>query len=164
MKSTAKTVTNEQLLDAIQALAQKQNELTKVVEQDRQDNAQNFQDLMMMTSEGFDKIDRNLADTNERMNGIEGETRLLKGEVKDLKSASYRHELQLAEFTRTQDRLNDLIHIDIKEIFTRLDVIEAKLPEISKEEIRKIQAELQEAVDWIAKVSKLNNIPIKFPS
>ena len=117
-----------------------------------------------MTSEGLDKLDRNMEATNQRLDGLEGEVRLVKGEVKDLKQVSYRHELQLAEFTRTQDRLNDLIHIDIKEILHRLAIIEGRLPTITEAEVRKLQLEMQTLVDWVAKVSKLKNIPIKFPS
>ena len=146
MNATASTVTNEEILKNVQ------------------DMAQNLQDFMQMTSEGLDKLDRNMEATNQRLDGLEGEVRLVKGEVKDLKQVSYRHELQLAEFTRTQDRLNDLIHIDIKEILHRLAIIEGRLPTITEAEVRKLQLEMQTLVDWVAKVSKLKNIPIKFPS
>ena len=97
MNAGTKTVTNQEILRNVQEIAQNQ-----------QDMAQSLQDFMQMTSEGLDKLDRNMEATNERLDGVEGEMRLLKGEVKDLTQASYRHELQLADFARTQDRLNDL--------------------------------------------------------
>ena len=146
MSDTAKTVTNEEILKNVQDLAQ------------------SLQDFIQMTSEGLDRLDRNMEGTNQRLDGVEGEIRLLKGEVRDLKQASYRHELQLAEFTHTQERLNDLIHIDIKEILDRLAAIEDRLPTITEADVRKLQTEMQTVVDWIAKVSKLRHIPIKFPS
>lgn len=145
MKTTAPTITNEEILQAIQSLGHNQDDM-----------AQNLQDFIQMTSDRFDKQDESTAKVIERLDTIEGD-------VRELRNVSYRHELQFAEFSRTQDKLNDLIRIDIKEIFTRLDAIEARLPEISTEEIRQLQAELQQAVDWIAKISKLKNISIKFP-
>lgn len=189
MNATAKTVTNEEILTYLQGLAeglgrleqsqqrleqsqhkleQSQERLEKnqqrleenqqKLEQNQQDMAQNLRDFMQMTSEGLDALDR-------RLDGVESETRLLKGEARDLKQASYRHELQLAEFTRTHEKLNELIEIDIKEVLDRLSAIEERLPTFTtKTEVRTLQLKLQRAVDWIVKVSELKNISIKFPT
>lgn len=133
--STTEKITNRDILKYLEELAKGQARLEK----NQQDMAQNMHDLAQMTSEGLDAIDRQIEATNERMDGVEGETRLLKGEVKDLKQASYRHELQLAEFAQTQNRLNDLIHIDIKEILERLAAIEERPSIFTKAEVRKLK-------------------------
>lgn len=142
MNATAKTATNEDVLKYLQGLTEGQARLEGAqarLERNQQDMAQNMHDLAQMTSEGLDAIDHRIEGTNERMDGIEGETRLLKGEVKDLKQASYRHELQLAEFAQTQNRLDDLIHIDIREILERLTVIEERPPIFTQTEVRKLK-------------------------
>lgn len=134
-----------------------------------------MQDLMQMTSEGFDKVDRQFEAVNGRLDGLDGRVdgldgRIdkLEGEMKELKQASYRHELQLGELTKlaqnTNDKLTDLITVDIKEILTRLQALEDRLPNITEAEMRKLQLEMQLAIDWIARAAKTLKVPVKFPS
>lgn len=141
-----------------------------------------MQSLMQTTSEGFDGLNKRMDrlegrmdglegrmdGVEGRMDGIEGRLKNIEGDVQNLKQASYRHEKHLSQLTdlaqNTHDKLDDLIKIDIKEILSRLAAIEERLPIITEAEIRKLQLEMQMAVDWIAKVSKLKNIAIKFPS
>lgn len=146
MSTQTKAVTNDDLMTTMQDLMAA------------------MQDIMQMTSEGFEKLDKRINGLEGHMDELEGETRTLKGEIKDLTQASYRHELRLGELAGTHDKLNDLIHIDIKEILHRLAAIENQLPTINEAEVRKLQLEMQTVVDWVAKVSKLKNIAIKFPS
>ncbi|HEY5805828.1 MAG TPA: hypothetical protein VIS56_00395, partial [Candidatus Saccharimonadales bacterium] len=113
-------------------------------------------------------LDGRMHGLDGRMDGLERRVDTLAGDMQDVKQTVYRHEVQLRELTdltqRTHDKLDDLIKADIKEILDRLAAIEERLPAITEAEVRKLQAEMQAAIDWIEKVSKLKNIPVKFPS
>lgn len=147
--SDKKQVTNEQILREVQ------------------DIAQNLRDFMQMTSDRFDTVDERFEKVDERFDHLEGRMDNSEGELKELRSASYRHETELGKQTRlieaAREEIHDL-HSDLAEVLQRLQAIEQRLPTVTEAEVRKLQAEMQAAIDWIAKVSKVNNIPIKFPS
>jgi hypothetical protein len=52
----------------------------------------------------------------------------------------------------------------IGEILDRIIAIEARSPNIALDDRHQMQADMQIVVDWIARVSKLYNIPIHFPA
>ncbi len=157
MTATAKAASNEAILERVDGLAQNLHDI-----------AESMQDFMQMTSEGFNGLNKRMVGLDGRMDSLEGTVQEVKSDVQELKQSSYRHDVQLRELTelaqRTHNNLDNLIKIDVKEILDRLATIEDRLPTITEAEVRKLQLEMQTAVDWIAKVSKLKNIPIKFPS
>lgn len=122
-----------------------------------------MRDMMQMTSEGLGRVDHQLEEIRERLDGNEGETRELKIETLEVKRASYRQELRLGELAKIVENTHDEqlnMHGDINEILHRLITLEQK-GKLNKAERLEAQQKLQGLIDWAKLAAKQINVPLK---
>jgi septal ring factor EnvC (AmiA/AmiB activator) len=149
--SSSRTVTNEDILAVLSNLVREVHDV-----------AENQHDIMQMMSEGLDKLDIQLEGVKERLDGNEGGTRELKGDVRELKTASYRHEAELGKQTRLIESTRDevsVIHVDLNEILHRIAALERK-EKLNDKEKAEAQVKLQQVIDWAKVAAKQIGVPI----
>jgi chromosome segregation ATPase len=132
-----------------------------------------MQDLMQMTHNGFEKLEGRMDRIEGRMDGLEGRMDGLEGRMGRIESrltsieAKLRgHDMQLAELKAVVIELSNkhAAYInDIKDILDRVQRLEERSPDISKEEIRELQRLLQIVVRWAIKTAKTVKVPLDLP-
>jgi hypothetical protein len=129
-----------------------------------------MQDLMQITSDGFARLENRVGRVEGRVGGVEEhvsgvEDRLgrFEGELKELRNASYRHEVELGKQTRliesAREETNN-VHIDINEILHRIMALEQKAS-LDKVERAEAQQRLQRLVDWAKLAANQIGVPLK---
>ncbi|HJQ08585.1 MAG TPA: hypothetical protein VJ836_03850 [Candidatus Saccharimonadales bacterium] len=126
-------VTNHDLMKALEGLAGKVDSMDSrivildnrmsILERRTEDSLQNLHDFMQATSENFGRVDRQIAELQERVTDISADVNHVNDEVQDLKGASCRHELQLnetIELAKSTHAEQNNIHTDINKILHRL--------------------------------------------
>jgi chromosome segregation ATPase len=153
------SVTNEEILTVLKNLALEVGDV-----------AQNVRDFMQMTSDRFDKVDERFEKIDEQFGrlegqagGVEGRLGNVEGELKELKNASYRHEVELGKQTRliesVRQEISD-VHIDINEILHRIHALEQKA-KLDRAERAEAQLKLQSLIDWTKLAAKQIGVPLK---
>ncbi len=116
-----------------------------------------MRDMMQMTSDKFDQVDK-------RFDQVDVQVSNLTGEVKELRNASYRHEVELGKQTRLIESARDEvsnIHVDLNEIIHRITELERK-DKLNGKERAEAQTKLQQLIDWAKLASKQIGVPLKF--
>jgi chromosome segregation ATPase len=132
-----------------------------------------MQDMMQMTSDGFnrlevrmDRIEGRMDGLEVRMDGIESRIERIERDLQVIKAKLLEHDLQLADLRRLTQELTDKHSAyinDIADILDRIAALEKRTPEVTKEELDELQVMLQKLVDWAIKAAKIVKIPIKLP-
>lgn len=117
-RSTQQTVTNEDILE-------------------------NLQDLMQMTSDGFERLETRMEKMEHRQDQLERQYNELKRIVEGI-----------ANEQKAQSN-------DIKEILDRLLAIEKRLPHITEAELREMQDKLEKVVKWAQTIANKEGITLK---
>lgn len=155
MSAAAATITNEDLMGVIQ-------------------------DLMQMTSEGFERLENRMDrlvgrmdHLENRMDGVEGHMERLDSrlsnveiELREIKSRLSEHDLQFAELKRITQQLldNDAAYMnDIADILDRIVRLENRAS-ISPAELRELQRLLDLVVTWAIKAAGVVKVPLKLHS
>ncbi|HEX9153472.1 MAG TPA: hypothetical protein VF809_01500 [Candidatus Saccharimonadales bacterium] len=138
--ATIKTVTNEDLLDIMQ-------------------------DLMQITSNGFDRLDQRMDRMESRMDSLESRICSIEQRLSAIEATLREHGLRIAKLEEIVSRLEEkhTAYIsDISEILDRIVVLESRRPDITKAEFQELREQIQALSGWAVKAGEAVNIPFAY--